>query len=139
MLISMNFSIDIDLESRLVTEKINGTWNAEIAREYHDEFMKTVAPLTGGEWAKMIDLHNWKSSYPEVVDIVGDHLIWCRKNGMVLSVNILDNPVTIGQLKRMFVRAGTAEISRLVPNPDMARAHPDRAGFHKSTAAVGRL
>ncbi len=113
MSFSMNFTIDADLERKLIREKIYGIWKDETAHLYHAEFIKVAQPLIGGKWAKLIDLNNWRSSYPEVVDIVGEHLRWCVENGMALSVNIIENPVTSGQLKRMFTTGGTEEISRI--------------------------
>jgi len=110
----MNFTIDADPDRKIIIEKIYGTWNVETAREYCDEFRKVAKPLTGGKWAKLIDLIKWKSSYPEMVRIIGEHLRWCRENGMALSVNIIENRVTINQLKKMFAIGGTAGISRIV-------------------------
>ncbi len=113
MTFSMNFTIEADLERKIIKEKIYGIWKEDTARSYHDEFIKVAAPLTGGKWAKLIDLNNWRSSYPGVVDVIGEHLGWCRENGMVLSVNIIKNPVTQNQLKRMFSIGGTGEMSKI--------------------------
>jgi hypothetical protein len=49
-----------------------------------------------------------------VIDIIAEHLDWCRQNGMVLAINVIDNPLTINQLKKMFQGGGTLEISRMV-------------------------
>jgi hypothetical protein len=129
MTVSMNFTIEADVDRKLVAEKIYGTWNVDTAREYHQAFMEEVATLTGDKWAKMINLTNWKSSYPEMVNIIGNHLKWCRENGMVLSVNIIQNPVTIGQLKRMFKIGGTTQISRIVRTPEDAKKALAEHGF----------
>ncbi|MBN2226524.1 MAG: hypothetical protein JW763_04090 [candidate division Zixibacteria bacterium] len=113
MSLSLNFTIEADVDRRLIVEKIYGIWKKETAEEYHQEFVKTAQPLIAGKWAKLINLGNWKTSYPEVVEIVGDHLRWCRENGMVLSVNVIENPITLNQLKRMFEHGATAKISRI--------------------------
>ncbi|SYZ74141.1 hypothetical protein TRIP_C60411 [Candidatus Zixiibacteriota bacterium] len=113
MSFSMNFTIDADLKRKLIREKIYGIWKDETAQLYHAEFIKVAEPLIRGKWAKLIDLNNWRSSYPETIDIIGDHLRWCMDNGMILSVNIIENPVTSNQLKKMFVQGGTEEISRM--------------------------
>jgi len=113
MSISMNYTIEADTERKIIREKIYGIWKEETARSYHDDFVKEASGLIKGNWGKIIDLRNWKSSYPEVVDIIGEHLRWCVDNRMVLSVNIIDNPVTLSQLKRMFTLGGTREISKV--------------------------
>jgi len=113
MSISMNYTIEADTERKIIREKIYGIWKEETARSYHDDFVKEASGLINGNWGKIIDLRNWKSSYPEVVDIIGEHLRWCLDNRMVLSVNIIDNPVTLSQLKRMFTLGGTREISKV--------------------------
>jgi hypothetical protein len=109
----MNFTIEADLDRHLIREKIYGIWKEETANLYREEFRKTVEPLVEGKWAKLIDLCNWRSSYPEVNKIIGEHLCWCAQNGMVLSVNIIENPITINQLKEMFSLGGTAEMSMI--------------------------
>lgn len=111
---SMNYTIDTDKDRKLVIEKIYGTWKKETAQEYHDDFLKSVTPLIGQKWAKIINLTNWKSSYPEMISVIGQHLRWCRENGMVLSVNVIDNKITISQLKKMFDIGGTGDISKIV-------------------------
>ena len=128
-MLSMNFTIDADIDRSLIIEKIYGTWTVETAREYHREFMEVAGPLTKGKWAKIINLTNWKSSYPEMISIIGHHLKWCRENGMVLSINIIQNPVTIGQLKKMFVIGGTMEMSRLVRSQEEAEKILREEGF----------
>jgi hypothetical protein len=113
MTFSMNFTIEADLDRRLIREKIYGIWKEETAILYHEEYKRVAEPLVKGKWAKLVDLSNWKSSYPEVVDRIGKHLCWCVGNGMVWSVNIIDNPVTIMQLERMLAIGGTSEISKM--------------------------
>jgi hypothetical protein len=114
MAFSMHYMIDADMDRHLIVEKIYGTWKKETAEEYHRDFMEVAKPLVGGKWAKLINLTNWKSSYPEMVTVVGQHLRWCRENGMILSVNIIDNQITKAQLKKMFQIGGTAQMSKIV-------------------------
>ena len=129
MTFSMNFTIEADLDRKVIKEKIYGIWKEDTARSYHEEFVKVATPLTGGKWAKLIDLNNWRSSYPEVVDIVGEHLVWCRENGMILSVNIIENPVTHGQLKRMFLIGGTAGMSKIFKSAQDGDKFLKESGF----------
>jgi len=114
MSLNMSYTIEADEERRVITEKIYGIWKKDTAENYHTDFIETAEPLLKGKWAKLINLCNWKPSYPEVVEIISDHLEWCHANGMVLAINVIDNPITINQLKKMFQGGGTAEISKIV-------------------------
>jgi hypothetical protein len=116
MSFSMNFTIDADLEKRTVLAKIYGVWKKETAEEYHAEFRKVAQPLidSGKEWAKIVNLSNWKSSYPEMVKVIGEHMRWTKDNGNTLSVYVIDNPITRNQLKKMFHIGGTAKSSKTV-------------------------
>ncbi len=109
---SFQYNIEADVGNSIVYEKIYGVWQAETARSYSEDFKEEVKELIKKPWAKLIDLSNWKTASPEVIDIVGKHLTWCRANNMVLSVNILNNTVTYGFLQRMFARGATKNISR---------------------------
>jgi hypothetical protein len=129
MAFSMHFTIDADCERKLIIEKIYGLWKKDTAQEYHDEFVKVAQPLTGGRWAKIINLTNWKVSYPEMIRVIGEHLRWCRENGMVLSVNIIGNQATTNQLKKMFSIGGTADISKIVRTPEEAQKVLAKHGF----------
>ena len=112
----LEYSFDVDMENRVIYEKIYGVWRESTAKSYFDDFKKEVTPLLDKPWAKLIDLSNWKTSSPEVIEIIGEHLEWCRKNKMVASINIINNPVTYGQLMRMFSRGKTKEVSQTFRN-----------------------
>ncbi len=126
---SLNFTIDADTDRKIIREKIYGIWKVETAHEYHAEFQRVAQPLIGDKWAKFVDLRNWKSSYPEIIEILGQHLIWCRENGMILSINIIENPVTRGQLKRFFEVGGTGQMSVLVATPEEGERVLKEQGF----------
>jgi hypothetical protein len=109
---NFEYTIDVDTVNRIVTEKIFGVWKEETARSFVEEYEKEVADLIDQSWVRLCDLSNWKTATPEVINIIGRHLRWCREHNMAWSVNIIDNPVTYGQLQRMFDKGGTREISR---------------------------
>lgn len=119
---SLEFSFDVDTENRVIYEKIYGVWRKETANEYHREFMAAVQPLLGAPWAKLVDLINWKTSYPDMVGVVARHLRWCRENGLELSINVLNNTSTFRQLNEMFSGGGTGDISHTF----RTRAHAER-------------
>jgi len=109
---NFDFTFNIDRTNHIIYEKIYGQWKKDTAEEYHAEFVKAVRPLIKRPWAKLVDLLNWKTSYPEVVKLIGDHLVWCRENNMLLSINVIDNTSTYRQLSKMFSGGGTEAISR---------------------------
>ncbi len=129
MQLNMHYTIDIDADRRVMVEKIYGTWNIDTARRYHKDFKEAAQPLVGKEWAKIINLTTWKASHPEMIRIIGEHLKWCKDNGMVLSINIIDNPITRSQLKKMFNIGGTGDISRMVRDRAEAERLLTRNGF----------
>lgn len=129
MILSMHYNIDVDTERKIAVSKIYGIWKAELAREYHDEYKKTVNPLLGGGWARLTNLTNWKSSYPEIVDIIGKHMRWCFENGAVCSAYVIENPTTRNQLNRM-IQSGTAkDFSRVFSTVKDADKYLQSKGF----------
>jgi len=108
----LEYSIDADAENRVVYEKIFGIWKLETARAYVRDFETEVSEVITKPWAKLVDLINWKAGYPEIIDIIGKHLVWCRKHNMIWSVNIIKNPSTFKQLNQMFSKGGTKNISK---------------------------
>lgn len=127
----MHFTIDADLDRRLVVSKIYGIWKKETAEEYHAEYKVEADPLvrSGKEWARIVNLSNWKSSYPEIIRIIGDLMRWSSQNGCVISVYIIDNPVTRNQLKKMFHIGGTGKISKTVRTREEADKIIAELGF----------
>jgi hypothetical protein len=108
---SLEYSFDVDVKNRIIYAKVFGSWKADTARGYSDDFRVEVQPILGKPWAKLIDLTNWKTSYPDVIKIIGDHMEWSRKNDVALSLYVLNNPSTFRQLHQMFSAGGTKEIS----------------------------
>ncbi len=108
----MEYTIEADVDNCIVYEKIYGVWREETARSYSEDFKQEVEPLIKKPWAKLVDLSNWKTASHEVVQIIGDQLAWCREHNMVVSISIIDNPVTYGQLMRMFAKGKTKKMSQ---------------------------
>jgi hypothetical protein len=104
----MHYNIDVDTDRKIAVAKIYGIWKAALALEYHNEYKRLVDPLLGRGWAKLTNLTNWKSSYPEIVEIIGRHMRWCFENGAVCSVYVIENPTTRNQLNRM-IQSGIAK------------------------------
>ncbi len=113
-MLSMNFTIDLDEERRVVFAKIYGIWKKETAQAYHEEYIKVAQPLMGKKWAKLTNLTTWKSSYPEIVEVLGEHMRWCQEQGAEFSIYVIDNPVTQSQLQKMVESGSARSITRLV-------------------------
>ncbi|HVP06467.1 MAG TPA: hypothetical protein VMS71_01395 [Candidatus Acidoferrum sp.] len=109
---SLEYSFDLDKKNRVIYAKVFGIWKRETAAAYHADFKAEVQPIIGKPWAKLIDLTNWKTSYPEVIDIIGQHMEWSRENNVAMSLYVLNNPSTFRQLHQMFTAGGTKEISQ---------------------------
>jgi len=110
MILSMHYNIDVDSKRKLVTSKIYGIWKPETAVEYVKEYKDLAKPLLENKWARLSILTNWKSSYPEIIETIGDHLRWCLEHGAEWITYVIDNPVTLNQLKKM-IQAGHGEES----------------------------
>lgn len=109
MNLSFNFNIDIDPDRKIVIAKIYGIWKKETAIEYHEEYVRVAQPLLNDRWSKITNLTNWKSSYPEIIEILGEHIQWCHQNGAIYSVFAIDNPITLRQLKAMIDETNVAD------------------------------
>jgi hypothetical protein len=103
----MHYNIEVDTERRIVISKIYGVWKKETALSYVEDFKEAVKPLLSDKWSRLINLSNWKSSYPEIVAIINEHVRWSYKNGAEYLAYAIDNPVTVRTLKKM-VRVGKA-------------------------------
>ena len=109
---ALEYSFDVDEDNAVIYAKVFGIWKADVARGYHEDFKVEVAPLLGKPWAKVIDLTNWKTSFPEVIKIIGEHMAWSRANNEALCLYVLNNPSTFRQLQEMFEVGRTKGIAQ---------------------------
>lgn len=110
---ALEYSFEVDEANAIIYEHISGSWKKDTARGYHEAFMEEVKPLISRPWAKLVDLRQWKTSYPDMVKVIGDHLTWCRENNLALAVNVLNNPSTYRQLNEMFPHGGVEDIEHV--------------------------
>ncbi len=129
MNLSFNFNIEVDSDRKIVIAKIYGIWKKETAIEYRDEYQEQVQPLIKGKWARMTNLANWRSSYPEIVEVLGEHMQWCHDNGAVYSVYAIDNPVTTKQLKAMIEKGQIGESAKIFGTIEEADKFLKQNGF----------
>ncbi len=109
---SLEYGIDVDEPEAVIRITVHGQWQADTANQYHDDFVEEMAPLMGRPWAKIADLSAWKTSRNEVTEVIGRHMAWSRKNGVAMSLYVIDNVSTLRQLKEMFDKGGTRKVSK---------------------------
>ncbi|MDF1544466.1 MAG: hypothetical protein P1R58_05120 [bacterium] len=99
---SFQFTVDADLDNRVMYAKIFGVWRVDTAQSYHEAFKEEAQEMIGQEWGKLVDLSNWRMGTPEVIDKIGEHMKWCMENKMVCQVYVITDPVRYNQLQKMF-------------------------------------
>lgn len=109
----LEYTIDVDTQQRVIYVKVHGIWKAETARSYHEDFKAEAAQLLAKPWARLIDLTGWKISFPEVTDIIGEHMNWARQNNCQVSLYVLNNPSTFRQLSEMIQQSGAEDITKV--------------------------
>lgn len=128
-MISLNYTIDIVPERSLITGKIYGLWTRDIAEEYIKEYRDVAGPLLGGRWARLTILTNWKSSYPEIIEIIGDLLRWTQQHGAIFTVYVVDNPVIRKQLQRIVDSGDVTSITKIFHTYEEADRFLKNNGF----------
>jgi len=108
------FSIDADIENRIVYGKIFGVWRKETAIDYHKAFKAEVGDIIAKPWAKFIDLKNWRMGTSEVDEEIGKHMKWCSENNMEIQVYVVSDSARYIQLKKMMKYSRTKGISTTV-------------------------
>lgn len=109
---SLEYSFDLDVKHAVIYVKIHGIWKPTTAESYHEDFKEEIVPILEQPWAKLIDLSNWKTSYPGVIEVIGKHMEWCRKHNLAMALYVLNNPSTFRQLHEMFTAGGQKELSQ---------------------------
>jgi hypothetical protein len=133
---SFNFTIDIDLDAAIAYAKIFGVWRMQTAVDYHEQFKRDVEPLIKAPWVRVVDLINWRMGTPEVVDEIGKHMIWCRKNNMIRQVHVVNDPVRYGQLQKMFEKGEAKDISSVFRTRVEAQRFLREQGFSVRSSYV---
>lgn len=123
------YTFDLDEKNSVIYQKIYSVWREATARAFHEDFMIEVKPIIDRPWVKMNDLTGWKTASPDVIDIIGEHQAWCRAHNMIASINVIDNPITYGQLMRMFTKGGTKDIAQMVRTRKEAHVALKKLGF----------
>lgn len=125
----LEYTNDVDEKNKIVYVKVFGVWKADTAASYKTDIEEAASGLIDEPWAKLVDLTSWKTAVPEAIDIIGRHMQWCRRNNMVWSINIINNPVTYRQLMKMLDKGGTKGISKTFRTRSEAEAFLREQGF----------
>ena len=131
---SFEYTIDPDVTTRLAHVKIFGVWKIDTAKNFKQDFEDETVELIKQPWAKLTDLSNWKIAYPEVINIIAEHLKWAQANNMVWSVNIIDNPATYKTLQKMWAKGRTADISKTFRTRVEAETFLKQQGYNIGSA-----
>ncbi len=108
----LEYSIDADVENRVMYVKIFGVWRVNIAEAYHQDFMEEAEPLIKKPWVRLIDLINWKMASPDGIEALGKHMQWCNENNAQCAVFIINNQVTYNQLQKMFEKGKAKDTTK---------------------------
>jgi len=128
------FNVDVDAPNQLVYIKIYGVWREDTARSYHTDFKKAVTPIIDKPWARLIDLTNWRTASDDVIEIIGEHIEWCRENNCACAAYIIDNPITYGQLMRMIEKGQAKETAKTFRTRQEAEKFLQEQGFTVGTS-----
>lgn len=113
---NFEFSIDVDVDLKVMSGKIYGVWKKDTALAYAKELKEAAEPLVGKPWVKLMDLTNWKIAHQEVISIIGDLNHWCRENDMAWTVYIINQPTAYNQLMKMFTAGRYSDIGKTFRN-----------------------
>jgi hypothetical protein len=122
---SLEYTIDVDKERRLVLVKIFGSWRGEHAERYHRDFEEQASELFDKPWARFVDLANWKTSRSEVIDRIAEHMHWCRERNNVLAIYSVNHPSTYRQIREMINKGGIQQSALVTRTADEARKYLD--------------
>ncbi len=101
-------------DQNLVVEVCKGDWTVQVAKSYLKDFENVAKDVTGnGSWALLTDAVNWKSTDDEIIEIIGDHFEWNRKNGMTHNANVTSGIVEQRKLQQMFEAGGVSHIAKV--------------------------
>ncbi len=109
---SFEFSFECDTKNRMLYSKIYGIWKIETAHAYAEELKAEATPLLEQPWSKIVDLSNWKTVHPEVIEVIGELNQWCRDNKMEWTVYIINQQIGYSQLMKMFDSGKYRDISK---------------------------
>ena len=127
---SFQFTVDADLDNRVMYAKIFGVWRLETALNYHAAFKDEAAKLPEGEWAKLIDLSNWRMGTPEIIAKIGEHMRWCIANNCVCQVFVVSDPVRYGQLQKMIEKGHAKAKTATFRTRQEAESYLKKQGFN---------
>ncbi|KZL89873.1 hypothetical protein [Clostridium magnum] len=95
-----SYKLETKPSKKIVYETIEGFWSDKEYSDYVNSY-KTIMKqdiARMGNWIKVIDMTNYKTS--TVVDLITEHLKWCKEVGLQYLVFIADQTIVKMQMKR---------------------------------------
>jgi hypothetical protein len=86
-----------------------GRWSRDFTRQYVEDFKRTVAPLLGRPWGKLINIDRWLPTEPDAAEAIIDFLRWAISEQMVRVAYVLSNPSSRLQARRI-VETSNADV-----------------------------
>lgn len=124
-----HYELKVHPARKLIEEKIVGMWDVPMAHQYIKDFKDRARPLLGAPWALLTDLTDWKTSIPEIVELIGNQLGWQMENNMKANANIIPNPSQRLQFKRMVKEGGVEDVCFVFATREDADAFLKEKGF----------
>ncbi|WOO38955.1 hypothetical protein R2R35_10865 [Anaerocolumna sp. AGMB13020] len=93
------YTINYDVEKRLVFETPVGSWTKEDYIEYHSQYEKVIGPAMGNKpWVSAADLRKYKMS--DLGEVMAKHADWLAENNLVATASIVDSAIVKMQINR---------------------------------------
>jgi len=105
-----NYTLSIIPGTNIILDRSKGSWKKETADTFCEDFKEIAGKLvqSGQKWAKLCDLSQWKTSTPEAVEALQEHLRWSGENGMAFAAFIM--PLALERMQQQrIVRGGPLE------------------------------
>jgi hypothetical protein len=95
-----SYKLEIKPGKKIVYETISGFWSDKeyviYANSYKTTLQQDISRM--GNWIKVIDMRDYKAS--TVVDLITEHIKWCKAIGLQYLVIIADQVIVKMQIKR---------------------------------------
>lgn len=93
------YEMELNTQRGIVFEKIDGLWNMDDIKRYHQDYMTKVLPaFKNRKWVKCSDCRTYKAS--TVMDELNKNMVIYAQNGLVGGAIIVDSAIVKMQLSR---------------------------------------
>lgn len=78
----------IQVSGNVLCARLLGSWNAQTAEQFAEEFIVKASPLLGQPWGHLVLLEDWDLGGPEIVPIIERLVSWCINNGLTRAAQV---------------------------------------------------